>query len=1146
MDFETADPTDDIRVTFSDGRKAFISAKRKVTKGSPLAQTVMGWIGQAAALGENDLLVIAGEEFTGPMRHLDHVLRRHRKGLPMETERERITLNILTELIPADVLDVVLDRARVLEVPGATGAGAARALQAALMDFAVVGAQGQQAVIILTDLFHRQAGGALGSDINEWVCALNNAGLAVIENNAGPAGMRIAARLSAVAAYKDRLAAEMGRIDLTLLAEDLAPLTVDNLVENLRISVDGEHGDTDLLSHVRRLRRMLIVGQPGAGKSVALREIASHCVMHARAPIPVSVVLPRLLEQQPERFTVTGLIGVSVADVVDADQRACLAEYLLKELEAGRAIILCDGLDECGARAAWAAQQLAEVLESLPARAGFILTTRANTQVAAIRMGLVTAELAPPEHLGATVDAILNSCAEARVPAVERAAWLATRRAWISEAEHQHAELLRVPLLAVLVALICADTSDAELPKGRAILLHRAVERSVSRWEQIRRATDQARPWSPILTSSMLLDGFVVLGRLLDGGATVTREQALGEVTRLLHDPDCWRMAPAQAREIGEQVLRFWDERVAVFVVNAADKLTNRSRVFAEIATAMWASTCSVEDLNGWLAAAVEYTDSDGAIGLAAGLDPRIIATLLHLGESGKHHLALLVAELAERGIVTLTAEESDRTLALIAAGIDAICGGEPAIKRGPKRPQKSAIPKVASDIPTTWPFVQAACLLTLPARVRPRRVELIARASLDERSTIIAAALCALSDSTTDSQRLDQDAVLAVEAGLNTALPQKAATIKTGRRRFSLAKSERLAPGLDRVALGASYRLDELAEGASQKANRIANRAGWAMANRILAVLVDAGVDADTPWSTFQAQIAPLLATYKRRQASLLDDLDALAPPSNIPAANDAVWSMTDLGALLEATNYRDGDSGEIDRAITCDTVEVRRGWLAAIADAYGLDKTAIADQARHIRQVGTEGGYPAEFREWAVVLVDPQEEPQQVANVSSVLTADQLHLLLTCLEAESDWIAWAAGGVLINVSDSLWNNIELFDKDMSAWPRSRAGLTYMVAILSAGNDRDNLLTAAAESESADYRFAARLAISTSELDPDGSVMDSLCRDDDLSVRPESARTTTPLPTLWSCNLCRSVNDTNVENCTGCSKGVRPWIRPQ
>ncbi len=219
-------------------------------------------------------------------------------------------------------------------------------------------------------------------------------------------------------------------------------------------------------------------------------------------------------------MTIDGIIDAATTDVVSNDQRPQLAEYLAGELADGRAIVLCDGLDECGARAPWVAQQLANILGSLHPRAGFVLATRANAQIPAARLGLPRVELAPPQDLSRTVDSVLVACATARVPEAERDEWLATRRAWINDAKVQHDHLLTVPLLAILLTLICASASDTDLPKGRATLLHRAVEQSVHRWEQTRRTLDPIRPWSPALTTTMLLDGFIVLGRILDGGAT--------------------------------------------------------------------------------------------------------------------------------------------------------------------------------------------------------------------------------------------------------------------------------------------------------------------------------------------------------------------------------------------------------------------------------------------------------------------------------------------------------------------------------------------------------------------------------------------------------------------------------------------------
>ncbi|MFI6774237.1 NACHT domain-containing protein [Nocardia sp. NPDC050412] len=1139
LDFETSDATDDIRVTFSDGRRAYVSAKRKVSKGRPLTETVAGWIGQVPTLGCDDLLVIAGEDFVGPTKDLDRVLRRHRAGLQMVTKDERDAFDPLANLLPEDLREPILDRVRILHLPDSTGAGAARSLLAALMDLVVTGARGHQAVSTLADLFHQQAGKALGSGIDDWVTALNNTDLTVIADRGGPAGMRAAARLAAVGTYRDRLKAEVGRIDLSLLAEDLPPISIDGLVDGLKINLETERSSSDLLPCVRRWRRMLIVGQPGSGKSVALREIAAHCAIHPHAPVPIRVALPRLIAQQPERLTIDGIIDSAVADAVGGDQRVPLTEYLAAELAAGRAIILCDGLDECGTRAPWVAQQLADILNTLPPRVGFVLTTRANAQIAATRLGLPRVELVSPQDLAATIDRVLFACAEARVPQVEREAWLVTRRTWIKDAAEQHEHLLAVPLLAILLTLICAGTSDADLPKGRATLLHRAVEQSVHRWERTRETLEQGRPWLPALTTTMLLDGFIVLGRVLDGGATPTRAQAVDTVEQMLKDTNRWSMPPAQAEELAQQVLRFWDEHVAVFVVNAADELTTRSKVFAEIATAMWASRCGAEELINWLSDALEYTDSDGAIALAAGLDPRTIAALLNVGATGRSEATLLVAELATRGIATVTPHELERILAQLTAGAIASQDSAPPARRGPMH-SSNQHPTLWDETrdPGPWPFVEAACLLALPIECRFRRADLIARAALDDRSTMIAAALSALTDATTDNRPLGETAAAAVNSALSIPLPPKSKMVKESRRRSKLVSGGRMAPGLDQVALAAAGRLDELAEGSGELAYQIGMRTRRAAAGPLFAALERAGVDTNRSRSFDSTRFRKWLAAHQENETALLADLGTL----DTDLSENDCWSLSDIGDLIAATNYQETGIEDFNRAFSHDSAQVRRSWLGAIADAYGIDKSAMASQARYLQEVKAAGANDdCRDSEWSVAAVSPLVEPPLSDGLHSALTTDQLRTLLSCLEAESDWIAWAAASVLVAVTEPPWDSRELLAKDMSSWHRTRAGLLHMVAILTAGDNRSTLLAQAATSDSPDLRYAARMAISASDLDSDGAVMDTLLRDPDLSIRPQNSRKAPPLPTHWTCQNCRSANDIDVEDCLGCTGGVRP-----
>ncbi|MFH9889335.1 NACHT domain-containing protein [Streptomyces luteogriseus] len=1140
LDFETSDPTDDIRVTFSDGRRAYVSAKRKIDKGRPLEETVTGWIGQVPTLGPDDLLVIAGEELVGPIKNLDRVLRRHRANLRMESRDEEKAFNLLVDLLPPNVRETVLDRARILHLPNSTAPASHRDLLAALMDFIVADLQGQRAVSTLADFFHRQAGEALGSSIDDWVVTLRNDSLTVFSDPGGPTSMRVASRLNAVGNYLARLKEDAGRIDLSLLAEDLPPIVADDIIGGLQIDIEGERTSHFLLQYLRRWRRMLIIGQPGSGKSVALREIAAHCATHPEAPTPLPVVLPRLLKQQPERLTIDGIIDGVTLNTVSSAERAPLAEYLTDELANGRAIILCDGLDECGSRAPWVAQQLAKILASVHPNCGFVLATRANAQIPAARLGLPRVELTCPRDLSETVDRILVECADARFSEPNRTVWLATRRAWIKDAKEHHEHLLTVPLLAILLALICANASDAELPKGRAALLHRAVEQSVARWEQLRGTLDPDRPWSPSLTTSMLIRGFVVLGRLLDGGATPTREQALESLSGMLRDPKQWDMSPAAATEVAEYVLRFWDEYVAVFVVNPAEELTTRSKVFAEIATAMWAKDCEPEELRGWLGKSLKYTDSDGAIALAAGLDPRMAEALLEVGGTSRPEATLMVADLAVRDIVTLSDSEMDWTLRELADGAVASLEGAPPAKRGPSSPPEQ-FPTLWDETRAAgpWPFVEAACLLALPPALRSQRANLIRSAELDDSAEAIAMALCELTDARTDDSPLTSSGIAALAKALAIPLPLESEMVQKGRRRFELVSGGHLKPGLDQVALAAAKYLSELADDQGERLFEIAKHAPGRIAEQIFAELAHAGFDTSRRWRNLTKRMRDWASNRRDDRAELLSDLMSLGG-SHSESENENLWSLSDMGDLLTATGYSKSAASEIDRAFIHDTSEIRRAWLDAIADAYGIDKVAVAAQARHLQQAIEVESL---LDEWLVAGTTPLVKPVLSPRLEERLTVDQRLTLLACLEADSSWIAWSAANVLANFDEGVpWDSQELFSKDMSRWPRPRAGLFYAIAILTAGDQRLPLLTQAACSDSADYRYAAGMVVSVaSDLDFDGSVMQRLRRDVDLSVRPEGAHQDLPAPTHWSCNDCRAVNAIDVEDCPGCDDGVRP-----
>jgi hypothetical protein len=946
----------------------------------------------------------------------------------------------------------------------------------------------------------------------------------------------VSTRQEAVDAYRKFLRAHSGRIDLSLLAEDLPPIVDKTLLECMQIRGDGHRFSSSLLPYLRRRRRMLLVGQPGSGKSVALREIAVHCLDHPHAPVPIRVSLPRLLRNLPEAWSLEKVVDQVAAESVVTSQQALLAGYLLDQAAAGNALLLVDGLDECDDRASWVAQQLCDVVDALPPQTGVVVSTRASAERAAARLDLPRAELEPPVNLMETVHRVLDTWARRRIPPAERDRWLENRRSWIAEAKSEHRALLEVPLLALLLALVCANASDSELPKGRAALLHRAVEDSVHRWEiQVRRPNP--RPWTPELTADMLLDGFITLGRLLDGGLAPSQTDAVHALADRLQDPSQRSLPPAKAREVAREILRFWDEHVAVFVVTATGEVAARSKVFAEIATAKWATTCDTLQLSAWLSEALVYTDSDGAIALACDLDPRVMETLLDIGAGGRREATLMATELTARGLGVLSTSHLPRVLTQLADGAVASMEGERPQKRIP-RAYSGSLPMAVFDRTREkgpWPFVHAASMLPLPIEHRQRRDELIVGSQLNRKQAMIATALCRLADASADARPLSPIEAELVDAVLNEPVPaDEDSTLDEGGPNPTLDHAW-IHDGLSEVALGAADHLETLSPRAAERAERIALDSSRRMADRIRSALERAGVALTSRYErlpSFQGE----MTTFDRAEKTFLADLAALGEPSPNHDAGD-LWSMPEVCDLVQSTKYASTGIHASDRAFRHDEPTLRRGWLDAMADAYGIDKMKISAQAHHmqeeVRQPEKSEGF---LSSWHVAFEETSEPLPIRTDIDEALTDEQKYTLLESLEAQSPWIANAAANVLTNLQRTPWNSRDLLAESKSALPRTRAGLWHAVAILSAGPEAESLLIQAAASDDTDLRFAAWIALKTApQLDPKSQVFRSLRLDGDLTARPEGDWDENSRPKFWSCRACGVHNKLADTICKDC-----------
>jgi NACHT domain len=382
--FETGDEVDDIRCGLADDTALLLQAKRACGADAQLKATVTQWAGQVAHLRPGDRIGLATGEPKGVVRALGAALDRRRRPVPGPfTAREEKALAAVRARLPVgtpeDITERVLDAAIVMTVavsgPGEEGFRSA----ANLVDGTVVRAgSGSKAVAALQHAFQQQAAAGTGSGLDEWLQILADAGVEVISDADGTDGPRRQAELDALAAYRARLASRDGVLEFSLLADDLPPMTYKPLADSLRLTVPVRNYNDRFLVVARRWPRMLLAGLPGMGKSTALEQAAARWAADSQAPVPVLVHLRDVAAREPRRGTDVTLPVLIEAVTATAPQQEQLPlrRALERAASAGEAVLLLDGLDECGELRGLVADGLAEVAAGLPPDTGVVLATR--------------------------------------------------------------------------------------------------------------------------------------------------------------------------------------------------------------------------------------------------------------------------------------------------------------------------------------------------------------------------------------------------------------------------------------------------------------------------------------------------------------------------------------------------------------------------------------------------------------------------------------------------------------------------------------------------------------------------------------------------------------------------------------------------
>ena len=1153
LSFETGDAVDDLRCGLSDDTALLLQAKRACGADRHLGATAAQWAAQEPDARPGDRLGLATAYPRGPVRLLGAALDRRRRLIPGPfPPGEQKALAAVRDRLPQGteeaVSERILDAALVMTVTAESALDPDFRQAASLLEGAVVPAgSGSKAIDVLQQAFRRQAVAGTGSGIDEWLQILAAAGLEVFPDADGPAGPRRRAELDAIMAHRQRLARRDGILEYPLLADYLPPMTHGPLADSFQVSVAGPEARDDRLLHLaRRWPRMLLTGLPGTGKSTALQQLAARWAADPGAPVPVLVQLRDLTRRDPLRGSdVTLAVLVEAAtDGVPECERAPLRRALEKAAVSGEAALLLDGLDECRERRAVVADGLAVLAADLPAGTGVVLATRSSGLPAARKLGFPEARLAEPAWLQEALRRLLRHAAlYLRISRADRDHWVQVREGWLDQARDDHPDLWRIPLLATLLTLLAARRDTGALPASRALLLAEAVQDTVHRWELSRPAKTVA-VGHPQLRPELLLDGYGEIAHALSGTGRTPAEEVRRAVAAMLADR--WGLPPGEAGAQASEVMEFWDEGTGVFVSSpGTGDIEPRSRVFAEIGDAMWATRQEHDTQRAWVMTAITDNDRREPALLAAGLSAEIAGALLqsasHEPDQAARSRALLWAADAVVGGAKSDAESLNTLLSGL-AGAARSAAARPAQPDAGREPSSSSAPtqaKQARRAGPGWAYVLRIATLPLPGDLRAGRQDLLTTLMRTDDETVITVALAALADAKTDFRgELDPAENLDVRRLLAVPIPDRGPlSSRQVSRKYVVSSggSGRLLPGHHQAAEEAIRHISQLGPQASERIYQIA-RCGttggyWRVCERLTAL----GFQDPEPMNLSSA-----IGAFHRRITDVWQGWDifleaaaSVAPARPLTAAER--WRFPDVAALSDILDANDATLDGVDAAFAADKA-LLPGWIRAAAHAADLDLPALAGQA-----AAALAAWHAGDGEVINVMFAPPPRPR-IDRVCH--DDDDAGVLIDALGASSEWLASVACSLLLPARDpAIANQIAGRLSQMPANRRRDATIVLLANDDDAASLAEGLFCADDPPTRAGVA-AASVVLGRSDTDRPWTAFRARAQaDDDMTVRFEISQdqATAERAAYWSCSDCGRINTMSSLDCTFCEHGTRP-----
>jgi len=591
------------------------------------------------------------------------------------------------------------------------------------------------------------------------------------------------------------------------------------------------------------------------------------------------------------------------------------------------------------------------------------------------------------------------------------------------------------------------------------------------------------------------------------------------------------RPAEREAEALADEVFDFWDTTIAVFIEDGDGILTPRSRVFANLADAVWMIDASGAEQISWIEQVLaDETRSDSVV-LAVSKD-QDVADLA---------LAFATDIEARRVLVEWLCDAADRIQvgeACIEAMLNTLVEqAEDAADWFPQGPAAGESDLFWSQDAQdkkdgrAWQFVRRAAMLPLPPRSRAERDELIARVSGDPERSATAAVLAATSDATHDGRPLNADECNHVAALLELPLPRDTdRLIETKRNSFSIRPTEPMLSGRPDAVLRAIRILDELPQ---DIVDGMAEFTSW-IPDRYVSAIEEEIVRRGLSYTLTEKLVE------RWRRPAILDEPSALpialvdvGVPAQISAG--AAWWCREFFTLYQLMQVGKAPAVELRHL----NAEPGRSTLVRLARLYcdvnDLDADTLAAQVARAADGGEEG-----LRRLQTLAYQNHSTAPRMTSLA-VIDAEQRTTLRAALTSPCGWLGILAFFVSMKATDDELSAMLIAD---IATMRPHAQQSAVFAACHLATDP---LDVAERLADADVGTRAATAEYLTKFGGTSDTTESLLRrflnDDDLRVQLAAGYQgpVDAVVKVWTCWSCSQANDIAAQGCVHCEHGSRP-----